>query len=269
MAARLRHVETKSPLVFAEVDFTVRDPDAVAAELAAPLEYAQRVESVVAALGIETLLPRHDHTVDRFLAVWTKDELGHAQALAELMRQIGIPVTDVADQPTPLHNHIVGVMAKTSSRFHRVIEAVWSTAGAMNEHLAMAAYARMDAMLVDRGERALHETLFRKLRAHESAHKSFYAAYAADVLGSMRPWQRKLTRLIVQHTYMPVGAGGAADRPAFGRTVRVLAGESWEELIASPVQKVAERLLDEGNVMDPFVRAAILRCLDADDERAA
>ncbi|CAN5540385.1 hypothetical protein BH24ACT5_BH24ACT5_11030 [soil metagenome] len=242
----------------------MRAPEAVAAELAAPLEYAQRVESVVAALGIETLMPRHDDRVDRFLAVWTNDELGHARALAELMRHIGVPVTDVHDQPTPVHNHVVGVLAQASVGLHRIIEAVWSTAGAMNEHLAMAAYTHMDAMLVARGERALHETLFRTLRSHESAHKSFYAAYAGDVLATMRPWQRRLARLVVQHTYMPVGAGGKADRPALGRTVRILAGDEWDDLIASPVQKVAERLLNEGEVMDPFVRAAVLRCLDAD-----
>jgi hypothetical protein len=131
----------------------------------------------------------------------------------------------------------------------------------MNEHLAMAAYARMDEMLRERDEWALHETLFRRLRAHESAHKSFYAAYSSDVMVKMRPWQRRLVRLIVHHTYKPVGAGSKRDRPAFARTVDALAGDQWEATLATPVQQVAERLLNDGREMDPFVRRAVLNCL--------
>jgi hypothetical protein len=260
---RLAHVETKSPLVFDEIDFTVRDPTAVTRALAAPLEYAQRVESVVAALGIETLMPRHDERVRRFLSVWTIDEVGHGLALAELMRLLDMTPTPDSAPTQPLHNHLVGALGRMSARMHEVVETVWATAGAMNEHLAMAAYARMDEMLRDLDERALHETLFRKLRAHESAHKSFYSAYAAEVMGSVQPWQRRLVRLIVHHTYKPVGAGAKRDRPAFARTVDALAGDEWEATLVTPVQQVAERLLNEGNEMDPFVRRAVLNCLSS------
>lgn len=258
---RLAYVETKAPLIFDHIDFTVRDPRGVTQALAAPLEYAQRVESVVAALGIETLMPRHDERIRRFLKVWTADEVGHGLALAELMRMLGLTPTPEADPTLPLHNHLVGVLARMSPRMHEVVESVWATAGAMNEHLAMTAYARMDEILRARHERALHETLFRKLRAHESAHKSFYAAYASEVMGSTRPWQRRLVRLIVEHTYKPVGAGAKRDRPAFARTVDALAGDEWETALATPVQQVAERLLNEGREMDPFVRRAVLDCL--------
>ena len=146
---------------------------------------------------------------------------------------------------------------------HEVVEAVWATAGTMNEHLAMTAYVRMDEILRDLDERALHETLFRTLRAHESAHKSFYSAYATDVMGRMQRWQRRLVRLIVQHTYMPVGAGSKRDRPAFARTVHALVGDDWDDRIVTPIQQIAERLLDEGREMDPFVRRAVSECLVA------
>jgi hypothetical protein len=258
---RLAYVEAKAPLVFNDIDFTIRDLHWVATALAAPLEYAQRVESVVAALGIETLMPRHDERVRRFLEVWTADEVGHGLALAQLMRLLGLTPTPDSEPTLPIHNHLIGVLGRMSSRMHEVVEAVWSTAGAMNEHLAMAAYARMDEMLRERDERALHETLFRRLRAHESAHKSFYAAYSSDMMTRMRPWQRRLARLIVHHTYKPVGAGARRDRPAFARTVDALAGDKWEATLVTPVQQVAERLLNEGREMDPFVRRAVLNCL--------
>jgi hypothetical protein len=149
---------------------------------------------------------------------------------------------------------------------HEIAEAIWATAGAMNEHLAMIAYSRMDEMLRQMNERALHETLFRTLRSHESAHKSFYATYAADVMGRMQRWQRRLVRVIVQHTYLPVGAGAKRDRDAFARTVEVLAGERWDANLVAPIQQIAERLLHDGHAMDPFVRRAVLKCLGTTPE---
>ncbi|WP_040495720.1 hypothetical protein [Ilumatobacter nonamiensis] len=264
---RLTYVETKRPLVFDEIDFTIVDPDRVARELAAPLEYAQRVEAAVVGLGIETLMPRRDRRVQRFLHVWSIDEVGHGRALAELMDQLGIEAAPELEPRIPLHNQLVGVVTRLSRPMHQVVEAIWATAGAMNEHLAMAAYVRMDEILRSLGERALHESLFRTLRSHESAHKSFYAAYADEVMTQMDRWQRRLVALIVQHTYQPVGAGAKRDRPAFARTVTTLAGDHWEERIATPIQALAERLLNEGREMDPFVRDAVARCLASEPPR--
>lgn len=260
---RLSRVETKDPLVFAEIDFSIRDPDGLGAALATPLAYAQRVEAVVAALGITTLLPRHDERVERFLMVWTVDEVGHGEALGELMRHLRLEPFVNEDPKTPIHNHAIGLAGRLSAKIHDIFAAVWGTAGTMNEHLAMAAYTRMDAVLQERGELALHETLFRRLRAHESSHKAFYAAYASAMTARMQPWQVKLTRLIVEHTWRPVGAGAPSDRPAFAHTVNMLAGDDWESVISTPVQQVAERLLNDGQVMNPFVRKAVLRCLAA------
>jgi hypothetical protein len=147
---RLHHVQTKAPLVLDEIDFTMHDPAGVAADLAAPLEYAQRVEAAVVASGIEMLMPNRDARIDEFLVSWTANEQGHARALGELMRRL----------------------------------------------------------------RAL-------------------------------------------------------DRPAFSRTVRALAGRNWEESIAAPVQRVAERLLVDGNPLRPFVRDAIATCLASEPDGAA
>lgn len=259
--ATLRHVETKPPLVFEEIDFTVRDRDRLARDLAAPLEYAQRVEAVVVASGIEALMPRRDPRIDDFLAVWTDDEQGHARALGELMNVLDLEPTPIGDAGLPLHNRLISVLAERSESLHDVVTTIWSLAGAMNEHLAMAAYNRMDIMLRQRGEVALHHTLFRRLRAHESAHKSFYWSVAADTWQRLQPWQRRLTRLVVTKTYAPVGAGGAADRPALARTVHALGRDDWNEAIVEPVQGVADRLL---GASEPFVRRAFEKCLATD-----
>jgi hypothetical protein len=263
-AAALEHIERKPPLIIEHVDFRVHDPAKAAERLARPLAYSQRVEAVVTGLGIETLLPRHDPTVRRFLEIWTDDETTHGRALARLLHELGLPHHSATPSRLPAHNHIAKLLGVLSHRAHEVVEMIWATQGAMNEHLAMSAYHRMGQLAQELGEHHLHETLFRRLRAHEAAHKSFYAAHAREVATKLLPWQKKLARLVVVKTYAPVGAGGKADKPAFGDTMRDLAsGDEWRPMIADPVQDVAERLLNDGAPLPPFVRESMEECLAA------
>ena len=51
--------------------------------------------------------------------------------------------------------------------------------------------------------------------------------------------------------------------PAFARTVDTLAGDRWDARIVTPIQQIAERLLNEGREMDPFVHRAVAKCLAA------
>jgi hypothetical protein len=262
--AALANVERKHPLVIDEIDFDIRDRALLAERMARPVAYAQRVEAVVTGLGIETLLPRHGSIVRRFLSVWTDDETTHGDALAMLLRELGLPHYVLRPSRLPPHNYLAKILGDLSERAHQVVEMIWATQGAMNEHLAMCAYLRMGAVAQEIGEHRLYETLFRRLRAHEAAHKSFYAAHAREVGAALRPWQRRVARGIVVATYAPVGAGGRSDKPAFGHTVRDLAGgERWEDVIADPVQLVAERLLADGEALPPFVRRSVERCLSA------
>jgi hypothetical protein len=260
--AALANVESKLPLVIADIDFDLRDRDRLAERLARPLAYAQRVEAVVTGLGIETLLPRHGSVVRRFLSVWIDDETTHGDALALLLRELGLPHYELRPSRLPPHNQLAKLLGVLSERAHQIVEVIWATQGAMNEHLAMSAYLRMGAIAQELGEHSLYETLFRRLRSHEAAHKAFYAAHARDVGAKLLPWQRRVARTIVVTTYAPVGAGGKVDKPAFGHTVRDLSGgDRWEDVIADPVQVVAERLLADGEPLPPFVRRSVERCL--------
>jgi len=262
---RLEFVESKRPLVFDEIDFTMNDPEFLAATLAHPLEYAQRVEALVGHTTMGDLMPRRDDVVERFLTTWTDDELGHARALAELMRHLGLEPLDLDTFSPPAHNQWISALGRASQSMHDVTTTIWATSGAMNEHVAMAAYSRIDTMLQERGEIALHETLFRRLRAHESAHKSFYATYATETWARLRPWQRHLTRFAIRRTWAPVGATDPSDKPAFARTVLALSPDTWESELVQPLQAMAERILDLGDdrPLDPFVERAVLDCFDA------
>ncbi len=263
VAAKLERLEAKPPLEFDAVDFTVRDRDAVRARLAAPLAYSQRVEAMVTGLSIETLLPRaavESGYINRFLTIWKPDEQGHARALERLLVEIDIePFPLPQDEPVPLHNRFAGFLGSASSRVHETVELVYHSVGAMNERLAFSAYERMSEVLVDLDEQGLVDTLMKPLRRDESAHLGYYRTAARALRDRLDRWQLYVARNLIVCTYAPVGAGKAADKPAFGATLRAL-GDS-DDLVAR-VQLLAESLLSvDERSLRPFVQASFTKCL--------
>lgn len=265
VADKLERLESKPALVLDQVDYDVRDPDAVRRRLAAPLAYSQRVEAMVTGLSIETLLPRAaatDGYVQRFLAVWQPDEQGHALALERLLLQLDLePVPLPVGEPVPLHNRLAGVLGTLSVRMHETVELIFHTVGAMNERLAFSAYERMSEVLTELGEQGLVDTLMRPMRRDESAHLGYYRTVARDLRGRLDTWQLAMARAVITRTYAPVGAGAEIDKPAFGATIRAL-GEDDE--LVDRVQLLAESLLSvEERRLRPFVRRSFDRCLVA------
>lgn len=260
---KLARLEAKPRLDLGQVDFDLRSKDLVRARLAAPLRYSQRVEAMVTGLSIETLLPRTSHEggyICRFLAVWQPDEQGHAQALERLLVELDLEPTPLPqDEPVPLHNRLAGLLGSMSRRMHETVELIYHVIGTMNERLAFGAYERMAAVLDELGEEGLSRTLFQPLRRDESAHLGYYRTAARELSGRLDRWQLALARTIIIRTYAPVGAGAAADKPAFGQTILAL-GEH-DELI-DRVQQLAESLLSaDERPLPPFVRESFDRCL--------
>jgi hypothetical protein len=261
VGTKLARLESKPSLDIDEVDFDVRDPDAVRARLSAPLAYSQRVEAMVTGLSIETLMPRTgtgDGYIHRFLAVWTPDEQGHALALDRLLTTLGIEPFELPhDEPVPLHNRLAGLLGTLSTRMHETVELVYHSVGAMNERLAFSAYERMSEILMELGEHGLAESLFKPLRRDESAHLGYYRTAARDLRDRLDRWQIAVARNVITHTYAPVGAGEAKDKPAFAATLRSL-GDSD---IVDRVQLIAESLLSiDERKLRPFVQKSFDRC---------
>jgi hypothetical protein len=265
VAEKLDRLESKPSLALGQIDFEVRDRDAVRRRLAAPLLYSQRVEAMVTGLSIETLLPRvatDDGYINRFLAVWTPDEQGHALALEQLLLQLDLePVPLPADEPVPLHNRLAGALGSMSVRMHETVELIYHTVGAMNERLAFSAYERMSHVLTELGEQGLVDTLMRPLRRDESAHLGYYRTAARHLRDRLDRWQLAAARIVISRTYSPVGAGDAKDKPAFGATLGAL-GDDHD--LVDRVQVLAESLLSvEERRLRPFVRSSFDRCLAA------
>ena len=265
IAAKLDRLESKPALALESIDFTMGDRDAVRDRLGAPLAYSQRVEAMVTGLSIELLLPRasqDDGYINRFLTIWKPDEQGHARALERLLVELDLepfPLPD--DEPVPVHNRLAGLLGGASERVHETVELIYHTIGAMNERLAFSAYERMSEVLAELQEHALVHTLMKPLRRDESAHLGYYRTAARDLRDRLDRWQLFVARNVITHTYSPVGAGAARDRPAFGATIRAL-GDSDD--LTARVQLLAESLLSiDERPLRPFVRASFARCMAA------
>lgn len=273
---RLRYLETKPPLDLDAVDRAIagiRNPERLAERLAAPLQYSQRVEAEVAGLGIEVLLPHaaaHGDFVGRFLEIWVPDELGHAEALARVIHRLELDIQHPGNPSVPVHNRIAGMLGRISASAYELVSYTYHSIGAINERLALAAYARMAEIVTELGEHELAEVLFAKLRSDESAHLGYYRTHARQLAGRVAPWQRKATRTLIVRTYAPVGAGKAADKPAFGAVLAALEADPHDFSIGRQIDELARDLLAEpGSTLPPFVVDAMRRCLPARPAQSA
>ena len=210
------------------------------------------------------LLPRAVGDFDgRFLAVWVPDELGHADAQAILLDHLGLPAyqSRPADA-VPLQHRLAGSLGQLSAHAYEIVSLAYHAIGAINERLAIAAYARMSAIAREMGEVELAEALFGPMRCDESAHLGYYRTYARQLSPRLAPWQRAVVRSLVVHTYAPVGAGRATDKAPFARALAALEQDPHNPAIAPLVDQIAVELLPHPAATPPFVVTAMRRCLN-------
>jgi hypothetical protein len=264
---RVMAVETKPALDVEAADRAIagiRRPELLVERLGDPVRYAQRVEAEVAGLSIETLLPyAADDHVGRFLAVWVPDELGHGAALQRLLASLGLP--SFAPRPAetvPWHNRIAGWLGHRSRGVYEMVSMTYHTIGAINERLALGAYARMASIATDVGEVELADALFQPLRRDESAHLGYYRTYARQLRLRLSRYQLDAVRALITMTYAPVGAGMRRDKPPFGRALLALEDDPENPAVALASQDIACELLarPSGSVR-PFVLNAMRECV--------
>jgi hypothetical protein len=264
---RVRAVESKPSLDVEAVDRAIERihrPDVLAVRLGDALRYAQRVEAEVAGLSIETLLPyAADDHVGRFLTVWVPDELGHGSALEHLLEALMLPAFVARPAETvPWHNRVAGWLGQRSRHVYEMVSMTYHTIGAINERLALEAYARMATISADLGEVELADALFQPLRRDESAHLGYYRTYARQLRLRLSSWQLAAVRALIATTYAPVGAGMREDKPPFGRTLLALEDDPENPAVASAAQDIGRELLARtGGSVRPFVLSAMRECV--------
>ena len=266
IALRLDRLEAKRNVDLDAVERAVRrlhDPEAVRRRLGAAVLYAQRVETEVAGMGIEVLLPHaSEGLVGRFLETWVPDEQRHGVAQELLLHEIGLDsYVPRAQDVVPLHNRAAGVLTRLLPAARGIVELAYHAIGAINERLAMEAYRQMTEVLTELGEHELVDTLMTPMRHDEAMHLAYYRTYARQLRQSLRSWQVAAVRGLIVHTYAPVGAGLDADKPALGRALREMEVDPENPEIAQHMQAIAEELLNDGAELRPFIRRSLAECV--------
>ena len=241
----------------------LRDPERVRDRLGDGLLYSQRVETEVAGMGIEVLLPHSQNgLVGRFLETWVPDEQRHGLAQEVLLESLGLTSYVPRGQDVvPIHNRIAGTLTRLLPAARGIVEMAYHAIGAINERLAMEAYRQMADVLTELGEHEVVDTLMTPMRNDEAMHLAYYRTYARQLRNSMARWQLAVVRGLIVHTYAPVGAGADADKPPLGRALLSMEGDPENPAIAAQMQAIAEELLNDGAELRPFVRRSLVECV--------
>jgi len=195
------------------------------------LRYMQDIESHTIAYLRPLLATRaiDDPEMATFLACWLYEETFHGQALGRFLAATGHAPVVRARSRARLSESFEGVATRILSRCWPDFVAVHMTWGAINELTTLMGYARLSRMA---GHPVLSELLARIMR-DESRHFDFYFCQAARRL--VRPRTARLTRLIVERYWAPVGWGVAP-----GEETRFLA----RYLLTGPQGEAAARRID-------------------------
>jgi hypothetical protein len=263
---RLDRLEAKRSVDLDAVAGAVRrvnDPEQVRDRLGAALLYSQRVETEVAGMGIEVLLPHSQNgLVGRFLKTWVPDEQRHGVAQEVLLEHLGLTSYVPRGQDVvPIHNRAAGTLTRLLPAARGIVEMAYHAIGAINERFAMEAYRQMADIMTELGEHEVVDTLMTPMRNDEAMHLAYYRTYARQLRNSLARWQLAVVRGLIVYTYAPVGAGADADKPPLGRAVLALEADPENPAIAAQMQSIAEELLNDGAELRPFVRRSLVECV--------
>ena len=168
------------------------------------LRYMQDIESHTI-VYLRTLLSTRaidDPEVATFLACWFYEETFHGRALARFLAEAGQDVVHRMRSRARLGQRLEARATGWVARWWPEFVAVHMTWGAINELTTLTGYRRLATVA---GHPVLTELLGRIMR-DESRHFHFYFAQARRRL-ARSPRAARVTRLLVDHFWAPVGSG--------------------------------------------------------------
>jgi hypothetical protein len=216
---------------------TVVDWDAVSrhplpGEALRALRYMQDIESHTV-IYLRELLATHavdDPELAGFLATWFYEETAHGRALARFLAAAGSPIVPRARTVRRFGERVEALGITCIAALWREFPVVHMTWGAINELTTLTGYRRLAEVA---GHPVLADLLAQIMR-DESRHFGFYFDQAERRLAASAT-ARRVTRLLVNRFWDPVGAGVQPDAET-----RFLAGY----LFAGPDGRAAARTID-------------------------
>ncbi|HVM39704.1 MAG TPA: hypothetical protein VM618_02860 [Acidimicrobiia bacterium] len=164
-----------------------------------------------------------DPLIARFLEVWRREEVGHAEALGMFLDlyaergDVDVPLRQMPPPPDP--SRIERLVTRMGGPVGHAVTAAHMAWGAANELLTLTGYRLLASRC---GHRLLAELLTR-IAAQEARHYSFYLLQAEWRLAASAVTRAAL-RQVLRGSWTPVGIGDGYKTPEeFGRVLSYLA----------------------------------------------
>lgn len=264
------------PLNVAEVDFTVRDPRAVAARYGRVLDYMARAELEVDrnVRELDVLLP-DPPDIDRhfYREVWQPQELQHGLILDELLDTLSLPPSTPEVEEVSLKIRLLGGVAHLPA-IQDVVRMLYYLTGMTTERSALVAYQHLHDGLIAMGEDAVASTAIAPIKRQEPGHFAYYQMSARELWSRLAPWQKWLVRRLRALSFAPVSANTPAQRAQVGEMMVSFGIENGGQVdaFAATVARLEAELLHagaEGLDAPPYVADSFRRCLQLAQGAAA
>jgi hypothetical protein len=260
--------EEHPPIDLATVDFTVRDPEALAGRFGHVLDYMARVELEVDrnVLELLTLLPDPPQ-VDRlfYAEVWQPQEVRHGQILDELQTRIGRPPATPDRDTVSAKLRVLGALGHLEA-VQDVSRMLYYLTGLSTERSAVLAYNLLHDGVTELGETAVARTVVAPIRRQEPGHYAFYTMSARALAGQLAGWQRWLVRHLRRVSYGPVGVNDDEQRADFGEVMLSLGIDRDLEAFTDSIGRVERELLwerEQGMAVPDYVVRAFREAVEA------
>ncbi|MFT4083256.1 MAG: GTP-binding protein LepA [Nocardioides sp.] len=245
-----RFASEHPPIPIASVDFTIRDPRAVAERFGGVLDYMARTELEVErnVLELTTLLPDPPEIDRRFYAeVWGPQERQHGLILDTLQTRLGMAPTDADLTTVSTKIRVLGLLAHLTP-IQDVVRMLYYLTGMTTERSALIAYQRLHDGAKEMTEKALAASVIAPIRRQEPGHYAYYQFAARQLWDQLAHWQRWLVRRLRALSFSPVGAGDRHRRAEVGRMIidLDLGDPASIDALAEQVARVETELLGAG-----------------------
>ncbi len=262
-----RIADEHPPIDVATVDFTVRDPGALASRFGGVLDFMARVELEVDrnVLELAVLLPDPPPVDVRFFRdVWHPQEMRHGQILDRLQQRLGLRGAEPRPNEVGVKIRILGALGRIDA-LQDVSRMLYYLTGMSTERQAVLAYNLLYDGLLEMGEDAVARTAVGQIKRQEPGHYAFYQLSARGHWARLAAWQRWLVRRLRAVSYAPVGVNDEQQSAQFGGLMARLGITPRIDEFTRQISRVERELLfahEQGMEVPPYVRRAFREAVE-------
>ena len=227
LAAQIDH---SHKLVYDDLDWALARRHGLTEREIAALQYSADIESqtVFYMLEVAKLEVARSPELLSFLTIWNYEEFFHAHGITRFLKEVGVEVPPAGERSTGVRR-TARLRATLEDAFQVALSktmpstflALWQCWGAAAELITCHAY---DELAKNTANPVLAE-LCRRIGKQERRHFAWYYEAAREFLTGDRVAQR-VTRLIFERNWTPVGSGVKSPEESAAQVARLFPGQT-------------------------------------------